>query len=659
MTICDCDTRTFPDLPDIPPGLSRLPRQIGLFGDFRAALLAQVGSHDALRDWRARDREDFGLMLLEWWAYVSDVVAFYNAEHVQDLYLSSARDDDRIRRITGLIGYRPRPALAAEALIAGIIDGSDPVLAPAGSGFIADAADGAPPQEFELEAEATLDPLRNTWTVAPIRVPIFDRDQILIDPGSRNVTEDSWIVFTHAGTAYPQQVQEITPEAALDGASYVRLGVNAPTALPASGTDLGAIRLWGFTQNAPVFDPGSAGATEAIEDLAEGTLPDAPPTLTLTGLFPQIRIGELVLIEDVSEDNPKSAEARTVVGIGYGDVDLSSGDPPIKTAVTLLGLSGSSAIPAASAVVRFGRVRAGKLAAPAKAFLDSADIEAGPALDGRHDGVGAGSVGEVLLMGARDRGARMAGDVAIEATGHGALDPAGSFAGFEGQLRTPVEAFGNVMRITRGKSVEEPLGSGQGPGVPFQTFTLAKAPLTFLADASAPGGRRSTLRLYVDGIEWTEVDSLFLSGPEDRVYTVDLDPAGKATITFGDGQFGMPPSLGANNILARYRFGAGDPPPKANTIRQIAGPVPRLRRIFNVTDAFGGGAGDQPEDIRFNAPASAATFDRAVAASDFAALAKDYGALAAVAATEWVPDRLREGVVVVVVFEGEATPEAV
>jgi hypothetical protein len=648
MTICDCDAHAFPPLVDIPPGLSRLPRQIGLFGDFRAALLARVRDHGALRDWRARDREDFGLMLLDWWADVADVIAFYNAEHVQDLYLSSARDDERIRRIVGLIGYRPRPALAAEALITGIVDGSDPVTAPTGSGFIADAADSSPPQEFELEADAVLDPIRNRWTLAPIREPVFDRDNVLIDSGSRNLSEGAWVAFSRNGSYSAQQVLSVEPETALDGASYLRLTLSAPGSLPPNGAALDGISVWSFTQSAPVYSQALVTGSVEFE-------------LTLIGLFPQIRVGAIVLVEDSSEENALPSLVRTVVSVGFGDIDLAAGTTgdPIKTAVTTVRLHFFTNIAASAAVLRFGRVRAGKLVAPAKAFLDETDIGLGPALAGRHDGPGEGSTGDLLLKGARDRGVRMAGDVVIDPTGRGSLAPSGAFGGFEGVLRTPVEAFGNVMRITRGKGVEEALGSGQGPGVPFQAFTLAKAPLTYVSDPSATGGRRSSLRVYVDGIEWTEVDSLFLGGPGDRIYTVDLDPAGKATITFGDGRFGMPPPLGANNVIARYRFGAGEPPPKANTIRQIAGPVPKLRRVFNVTDAFGGGAGDRPEDIRFNAPASAATFDRAVSASDFAALARDFGALAAVAATEWVPERLREGVVVVAIFEGEPTPEAV
>ncbi|MEP1610414.1 MAG: hypothetical protein ABJL72_00660 [Roseobacter sp.] len=648
MTICDCDTHDFPPLLSIAPGLSRLPRQIGTFGDFRAALLAQVREHSALSDWRARDQEDFGLLLLDWWAYVSDVIAFYNAEHVQDLYLSSARDEERIRRLVGLIGYRPRPALAAQALIAGIVEGSDPVLAPALSGFIADAAGDTPPQEFELETETTLDPLRNRWTVAPVRDPVFDPGNILIDPGSRSATEGSWLAVSHGGNYAPQRLLGLFNETALDGASYIKMELSNTPTLPPAGTPLSDISIWSFSQNAPVH---------AIDDITD---PDETD-LTLVGLFTQIRVGELALIEDSAETDQKDATVGAVTSVSFSEIDLLAdiSTETIKTAVTIVRVNVPTDINAASALFRFGRLRAGKLVAPAKPFLDAGDISARPLLTGRHDGAGLSDLNELLLKGARDQGAHVPGNVVVNNTGQGTLTPAGSFAGFDGALRAPVEIFGNVMRITRGKSVQEQLGSGKGPGVPFQSFTLAKSPLTYLSDPKAKGGARSSLQLHVDGILWTEVESLFLYGAQDRVYTVDLDSDGKATVTFGDGQFGLPPSLGVGNVSAQYRFGAGDPAPKANTIRQIAGPVPKLRRIFNVTDAYGGGPGDLPQDIRFNAPASSASFDRAISASDFAALARNYGALAAVAVTEWVPDRLREGVVVVAIFEGQATQNAV
>jgi hypothetical protein len=657
MAICDCDLHDFPRRPDIPPGLSRLPRQIGIFGDFRAAMLSGIRDQAPLAQWRARDDEDFGLMLLEWWAYVADVVAFYNAEHAQDLYLGTARDDARIRHIVGLIGYKPRPALAAEAVLAAIVDGRGLVRAPARARFISDAIDDTPPQEFETTEETGLDPLRNAWTLAPIRMDIYDPDELLLDPATRNLAEEQLFVLDTGTQRAALRAAGITPETALDGASYLRLEVTEPESVPASAPTLSGVRLWAFTQTAPVVSISSG-------------------TVTLSGLFAQIPHGELVVVEDIALENPMDPQVFTVAGSSFGSRTLYSagamltqrerltadaagevapGD--VTGPTTRVTLSGSPTIPEGRARFHFGRVRAGKLVAPALTQITGDRLTPQVGLAGRHDAPQIMGAPDLLLKGARDKGAKLPGTVAFDAHGRGTLAPSGTYVPFANGLRTPVQVHGNLLHVSRGKSVEEVLGSGTGAA--FQTFTLKKSPLTYLSDDSAPGGRRSTLRLFVEGAEWAETESLFLHGADDRVFTVDLDPDGKATITTGGEGFGMPAPLGSENVFAAYRFGAGDPAPGPNAIQQIAGPVPRLRRIFNPTAAFGGGPGDKPEDIRFNAPASAATFDRAVSAEDFAALARDWGALAAVASTEWVPERVREGVVVVVVFAGEASADEI
>ena len=86
MATCPCDKCGLPIL-DIPAGLDRLPRQLGGFPEFRKALLAGVALKPALDGWRAREGDDFGLMILEWWAYVLDVLAFYSGEIANELYL--------------------------------------------------------------------------------------------------------------------------------------------------------------------------------------------------------------------------------------------------------------------------------------------------------------------------------------------------------------------------------------------------------------------------------------------------------------------------------------------------------------------------------------------------------------------------------------------
>lgn len=648
MTLCPCDGRAEPVLTPIPPGLTRLPRQIGLFGDFRADLLAGIRAHPALRDWRARDAEDFGLMLLEFWAYVSDVTAFYTSEHAQDLYLGTARGDLALRRLVALIDHVPRPAVGTEAILAALLDGSDPVEAPLGAGFLSDAIEDTPPQMFELGAATPLDPLRNGWTLVAPRDTTFRPDALLLDPATRNMAEGGLIVVDAGASARSVvTVKRLTSETALDGARYLRLVVEDPSLLPASTPSLSVadVRLWSFTQTAPVASK-------------SGT------TIELSGHYPQIRAGDLVVVEDTRLDSPLAPEWRTVSSSSLGNgAPITTGSG--TSAVTVPGppqtsvvLSAGSAIPATNARLHFGRVRAGRLTAPRLTTLTGDHLLQNlPIATPAQLPAEAGS-GELLVKGVGDLGLRVPGVIQIDPdTGSGALAPGAAFAGDPVGMRTPVQAHGNLLHVTRGQTVEEIVGSGEGPSVPFQTFELAKSPLTFLHDPAAPGGRRSTLRLWIDGIEWTETASLFTAGPDDRVFTVRLDAAGKATITTGGEGFGKPAPLGVQNVYALYRYGAGEPAPGANQIRQVAGPVKGLRRVFNVTPAFGGAPADQPDDVRFNAPATSAAFDRAISAGDFAALARDWGALAAVAVTEWVPDALREGVVVTAIYEGTPAPE--
>ncbi|MEO1331738.1 MAG: hypothetical protein AAFW46_19020, partial [Pseudomonadota bacterium] len=109
---CPCDDRAFPGAPDIPAGLDRLPRQIATFAEFRRALLDGIDEQVALADWRARGGDDFGVMMLEWWAYVLDVLAFYSGEIATESYLRTARRDASLQRLVALIGYTPKPKLS-------------------------------------------------------------------------------------------------------------------------------------------------------------------------------------------------------------------------------------------------------------------------------------------------------------------------------------------------------------------------------------------------------------------------------------------------------------------------------------------------------------------------------------------------------------------
>ena len=223
MAICPCDDRCFPPVLDIPAGLDRLPRQIAGFAEFRRALLAGIGMQPALAAWRAREGDDFGVMLLEWWAYTEDVLAFYSSEIANELYLRTALRDASLRRLTGLIGYAPKPPLAASATLALFAEPGQPVMVPAGTALRSDAFDGEPPQIFETGAEATIAASLNAWTLQPIRPAVFGSGPLLLEPKTAGVAAGQVVLLCWGSGKHAARVSAAQPTRMLDGETYVSL----------------------------------------------------------------------------------------------------------------------------------------------------------------------------------------------------------------------------------------------------------------------------------------------------------------------------------------------------------------------------------------------------------------------------------------------------
>ena len=100
----------------------------------------------------------------------------------------------------------------------------------------------------------------------------------------------------------------------------------------------------------------------------------------------------------------------------------------------------------------------------------------------------------------------------------------------------------------------------------------------------------STLHIAVSGVsgDWEEKETLLNSGPEDRVFRVEITDDGVATVVFGDGIFGMRPDEGAR-VTATYRVGGGSIGNiAADVLTQVVGLAPWLDSIGNPLRAQGG-----------------------------------------------------------------------
>jgi predicted phage baseplate assembly protein len=122
-------------------------------------------------------------------------------------------------------------------------------------------------------------------------------------------------------------------------------------------------------------------------------------------------------------------------------------------------------------------------------------------------------------------------------------------------------------------------------------------------------------------VRWRQVPDFYGSGPRDRHYVLDHLTG---EIRFGNGQQGMVPPRGRNNIRAAlYRTGGGvrgNQP--AGVISQLKSTVPYIDGVINLEAAGGGAAQETLERVKERGPRSIRHRNRATTLQDFADLAQ-------------------------------------
>jgi hypothetical protein len=689
---CPCDVLEHPGKPDIAAGLPTLPRQLAGFAEYRLAMLRDIPVHPALSRWRGREGNDLGLMLLEMWAYVLDILGFYDERIANEEYLRTAVLQPSLRKLVELIGYQPRPALASSVVLAAIADGKRLVMLPPRTGFRSGAFEGNPPQVFETDVEYTIHPLKNEWILGPVREKTVG-DRLLLEAATARLSRDQIAVFVWPSpralrvasvvggqasfVAVAGKVEAARAVDAQDGQTYLEITCAPPPRFERT-VRLADVKVFSPTLSAAVTSVRSVGPLVGpFSSIAQSSqlaaTPSQPTQLgrdftaglligsvqagrASVGLFRSTLIQLDAVYRQIQQDDliviSRGAEFRAFKVAAASEKDVSVQQVTIP--VTELEIP--SALPsnwaARSLTVHFNMVDGGRPTRIARTRLSGTDFAPpGMPVEGLVEPIpeSVARPSELLLLDALDNGAFANGTVEINSDGEGKVLIAAGTPPFTPGLRTPVTVFGNVVRATRGESVvSEVLGSGDA-SQEFPSFALGNKPLTYLNDPSARNGRRSTLEVRVNTIKWKEVSSFFGVGASDEVYIVRQNDQGESVVTFGDGVTGARLPTGVDNVRASYRFGAGAAKPPAGAISQLAKSVEGLRRAVNPVAAAGGADGDQTKDIRTNAPDSALILGRAVSVPDFEALAREFGGVVN-AHVEWAWDESSQNAVVMVWF---------
>ncbi|MBV9787383.1 MAG: hypothetical protein JOZ51_04385, partial [Chloroflexi bacterium] len=589
----------------IAPGLASIltRRQIGIFPAFRAAMLEDASRELALRgaNWLGRDVDDFGVMLTEMFAYVCDVLAFYDGLIAGESYLRSAARLSNVRKLTGLIGYLPRPAVAAQVDLALSLEGRLPVPVPAGTAFRSASFAGPDgdekPQVFTALAGGSFYPLRARFTLLPLpttKLAGANNSTLLTQSltctrGSVTLKAgDPALVRTSSGYA-AALVESVDSDEDAVGNPISRVNFKDTLEL-SGGTALSNTALQRPTGSAFVnlyhyiYSPNEKPAGYYYR----GVVLDALYRSIKTGDVVLIRKGEHVrwfTVERVDTYSWTVQSSQTITtkidsATNANDATSTTTVPAVTMPLTRLTFvqewnGNAQRAPQDTEswdlydtddmTVYFGMSAAGKLFGEAKATISPNDPLR---VREKVEAVAPEAEPERFILRDRDENA-ISVDGALSTNGTLTVSNADAW---DRDLTPPVTVYGAIVRATRGEKVgNELLGVGDG-SMPNQTFKLKKKPLTYLSAADAESGVQSTLEIYVDGVKWREVPRFYGRKPDERIYIVRQDDQSDSWITFGDGVRGMRLASGAR-VVASYFFGAGKAAPPARSVTQMVTPV--------------------------------------------------------------------------------------
>jgi hypothetical protein len=158
------------------PALSAIAYRVGTYATFRQAMLTAISQTDLgesgksfrpLSGWSTRRDDDYGITLLDMWAYLADILTFYQERIANEAYLRTALQRDSIIRLADLIGYQLAPGMAAKTYLAYTLEKNTELEIPERLRAQSVPAAGETAQKFETVESLDAQSLFNSFRVYP------------------------------------------------------------------------------------------------------------------------------------------------------------------------------------------------------------------------------------------------------------------------------------------------------------------------------------------------------------------------------------------------------------------------------------------------------------------------------------------------------------
>src|SRR5271157_3914355 len=199
--ICPCGVSQEPLTIVNPPGRTQISYRVGDYVSFRHGLLRARTGETELVNWRPGATGDLAVQMVEWWAYLADILTFYNERIANQDYLRTADLPESVKRLILLLGYRPRPGIGATGTLGALMTGVAPFTVAQGFQVQSKPGPGQQAQIFELSSDTLIqapaavsaDPLPNPALLGP------DGASVLLQGVVSSVKKDDDLLLMERG----------------------------------------------------------------------------------------------------------------------------------------------------------------------------------------------------------------------------------------------------------------------------------------------------------------------------------------------------------------------------------------------------------------------------------------------------------------------------
>lgn len=152
------------------------------FDGFKASMLDYAARN--WPEWTGRNEADFGVMLVELFAYVGDILSYYGDRIGAEAYINTATQRQSVLNLAALLGYIPAGRSSATSTVTLANSSGAPIVVPAGTQLMTDLVTQIDaPIFFETDIDLSV-PANSSATVSMTEGQSVGTLAIVLHPGS-------------------------------------------------------------------------------------------------------------------------------------------------------------------------------------------------------------------------------------------------------------------------------------------------------------------------------------------------------------------------------------------------------------------------------------------------------------------------------------------